>query len=112
MTRPPLNLKSLAVQSVVEKLESLKLDDFISTSDTSNNQVSTIAANKIEAMQKFMLKPITKSGKYELEKDYYDSFSFLARRLDKDIQELASEYIFDALKKDLKKYNIPLMKNN
>ena len=105
MSRKPLNLESLATKSVSEKMESLKSDDVI-------KEISTIAATKIEAMEKFALKPVTKSGKYELEKDYYDSFSFLARRLNKDIQELASEYIFEALKKDLKKYNIPLMKNN
>ena len=104
INRKPLNLESLATKSVSEKLESL--------SDNVIKEISTIAATKIEAMEKFALKPVTKSGKYELEKDYYDSFSFLARRLNKDIQELASEYIFEALKKDLKKYNIPLMKNN
>ena len=105
MSRKPL----LGKKSVQQKL-----NDIASNEDNNNviNTVSTIAATKIEAMEKFALKPVTKSGKYELEKDYYDSFSFLARRLDKDIQELASEYIFEALKRDLKKYNIPLMKNN
>ena len=102
-------------RSIAEKHEELKQESeektVISVKDI-NSEISKIVSNKMEAMEKFNLKPVTKSGKYDLEKDYYDSFSFLARRLNKDIQELASEYVFDCLKRDLKKFNIPVIKNN
>lgn len=76
-----------------------------------SNAISKIVSNKIDAMQKFNLKVVTKSGKYELEKNYYDSFGYLASRLDKTIQELASEYVFDRVKKELQKHNISVIEN-
>lgn len=111
------NFGFTAVKTTNEKLNDVNtpgLNDVIEGKNEPKSElnVSKIASNKIDAMEKFNLKPITKSGKYELEKDYYDSFSFLASRLNKDIQELASEYVFDCLKRDLKKFNIPVIKNN
>jgi hypothetical protein len=105
-----------AVKTTNEKLEEVnkpEIKELIEGKPSKGDlDISKIASNKIDAMEKFNLKPVTKSGKYELEKDYYDSFSFLASRTNKDIQELASEYVFDCLKRDLKKYNIPVIKNN
>ncbi len=77
-----------------------------------SNAISKIVSNKIDAMQKFNLKVVTKSGKYELDKNYYDSFGYLAKRLDKTIQELASEYMFDRVKKELQKHNISVIEND
>jgi hypothetical protein len=111
------NFGFTAVKTTNEKLEEVnkpEVKEVIEGKKISSGEldITKIASNKIDAMEKFNLKPITKSGKYELEKDYYDSFSFLASRLNKDIQELASEYVFDCLKRDLKKFNIPVIKNN
>lgn len=68
------------------------------------NTVSKIVSNKAEAMRDFNLKPVTKSNKFELERELYDVFSFLAGKFNKDISELASEYVLACFKADYKKY--------
>lgn len=96
-----------------EKALQADLSD-VATSKINDSEISKLVSNKIEAMEKFNLRPVTKSGKYDLEKELYDAFSYLASKLNKDIQEMASEYVLEGLKKDLKKqshlFHLPQIK--
>lgn len=69
-----------------------------------------IARDKLEAMDKFRLKPATIAVKAELELDDDFNFTMIAKKLSKDKQALAAEYILDGIERDIKKVGIFDMK--
>ncbi len=103
-------------KSIADKIKQTKdQENDHSKTDSSapsfDNAISKIASNKDEAMKEFNLKPITIGGKYDLEGEEDITLTILAKKLSGGIkQELASRYVREGIKRDAKKYNIPIIK--
>lgn len=74
------------------------------------SEISNAVREKMEAMTAWNLKPVTIGVKAELEFDDDLRFTIIAKKLGKDKQELAAEYILQGLEKDMKKIGIFDMK--
>lgn len=98
------------LENKLANMEDSESHESPSTTKPKKTTIVNIARDKLEAMDKFRLKPATIAVKAELELDDDFNFTMIAKKLSKDKQVLAAEYILDGIERDIKKVGIFDMK--
>jgi len=110
--KKPLNFGQKTITEKMAELNNVSQNDteekIIEEKKEKSDKIDQIISSKADAMRKYDLKPKTKGVKALLTNDDHIKFRVVAAKLGKTIEEMASEYVLEGLKRDIKKIDFNL----